>query len=222
MALHSHQVELCMLESVILLSYAVPPVKDEGTYCLYKHKSFAAPCQIVHSDFGWALVGHFWGFMLFFHMTMSLILLKKSLRFPCYELEIVFVTGMHWSQHHSNVSVMQVFEDKKQFLLFPHMDFMLAWSHLQINTLYVRSLLSHGFIAVAKQQGFPCKFKSSFREETAFCCLGSHLQDFTKRNLDLLHWPPFSSAWMRPADVGMNFFSGFYNEYCAGEKNPAG
>lgn len=54
MAFHLHQVELCMLESVILLSYAASPVKDEGTYCLaltYANRLLPfGSCQIVNSD----------------------------------------------------------------------------------------------------------------------------------------------------------------------------
>lgn len=83
---------------------------------------------------------------------------------------------------------------------------MLAWSHLQVIILYVRSLLSHGLPAVAKQQGFSCIFKSSFTEETPFSCLQAHYQDCIKKNLDLLNWPPlFSVMWMRPTDVDMKF-----------------
>lgn len=56
MAFHLHQVELCMLESVILLNYAASPVKDEGTYCLaltYANRLLPfGSCQIVNSDFG--------------------------------------------------------------------------------------------------------------------------------------------------------------------------
>lgn len=67
-----------------------------------------------------------------------------------------------------------------------------------------------GLVAVAKEQRFPCKFKSSFREETPFSRLQSHSQDFAKRNLSLMHLHPFSLAWTRAAGVGMDF-CGFYN-----------
>lgn len=86
-------------------------------------------------------------------MTISLLLLKTSVKIPCYELEVAFVTGVCCCQHHFNVLVTQIFGRLKSSFLFSyvmHMDFMLAWSRPWVSTLYARSQLTPGVIAAAK------------------------------------------------------------------------
>lgn len=159
MAFHWHWVELCMFESDLaeLHQHLLAELKAP-TVCTGLCKTFTAL---------WFLSNHWfcpwlspcWTFLAFWgwwkcscsHMTISLLLLKTPVKIPCYELEVAFITGVCCCQHHFNVPETQIFWRLKSSFFFScavHMDLMLAWSHLQVSTLY--SHLSPGIIAVAK------------------------------------------------------------------------
>lgn len=161
MAFHLHWTELCMFECDLAELHHPSWQSWRHLLSALAYAKLSLPfgsCQTVDSDFGSALVGNLWTLWGWLkcsccHMTISLLLPKTSVKIPCYELEVAFVTGVCWCQHHFNVSVTQRFWRLRSSFFFScavHMDLMLAWSHLQVSTLYARSQLPSGIIVVAK------------------------------------------------------------------------